>query len=774
MGRSWMPLLVAVCVGCTDAPVAGPGSVSGVDGAAGGDGAAQLADGWQAQVDALPPDDAWVWNADVGQWQKDDASSLSDAASLDDSWGDTASGDGVQAKDGSAADGAKADLPPPAPGEPGAPCVAHSDCDSGICAGVGSADAYCTTTGCSAQSDCVFASEWPVCCVTYAKKSFCLKQVGATSCGVQDKLPGESCVSGGQSDCSGLGNWCFQQGDEAQCVQGCQASNSPCPAGTACQVFAGGGGCLPFTAGVPDGSPCAAKAIGGCDKGAYCIGAAKDDPFAYCATGCKSDGECKTGFACTSFGGDLGVCIQYGDRGAGQNCADNRFSCKKGLWCVGSENADAICTPQCTVDANCDGLGAALGGAAYCAKGAGSAVGVCYPKGSEQNGASCAKNPYVCAQGEFCIGGYDVYNPDAICQTSCGDATSGVCPANSTCIAYNADYSGCQVNGTKGQGESCAGAPTACKAGFFCLGAQGKEVCVQQCKFGPKDCPGSGASPATTWCAPYGDGKQGVCLGAGDVAVGQPCGSKPWSCVPGAFCEGFGSAKDAVCIASCAKDGSCPNNTDCKDFGQAGKYCEPTGKKTQGQSCIDDANSCAPGHVCIAKGTPQAMCSKQCNGDSDCATGNWCGLGKWGGYCLPTGSIPKNGMCYQNPWGCAKGLLCLGDPATNPGSFCAAECSGFASACAADEKCEYLGGGQAWCIKTGKMPAGSLCFENPLGCDPSTLCIKGTPQPTCLTTCGVGKPECPADSPCTYFVGSALKLCVPKGFTPFGAIRVPF
>ena len=266
---------------------------------------------------------------------------------------------------------------------------------------------------------------------------------------------------------------------------------------------------------------------------------------------------------------------------------------------------------------------------------------------------------------------------------------------------------------------------------------------------------------------------------SGSAKTGTPCVAAPWSCAPGSFCQQWGQVKDATCIATCGASGTCPTGTDCKDFGQAGKYCQPSGGKPQGASCVDDANSCAPGHVCISKGSPHAICSKQCSADSQCGAGPggttlWCGIGKWGGYCLTDGDIAKNGLCFGKPWNCDKGLICLGNAAENPGAFCSIECSGFASVCGVGEKCEYFGGGQSWCVKTGKLPHGSVCLDQPLDCDPTTLCIKGSPQSQCLQTCGVGKPACPADSPCTWFPGSALKLCVPKGFTPFGPLSVPF
>lgn len=784
-----LAVLAAACGG-KDVTSQGPGSTAD---AASGDAIAKLGDGWQAQADATPPDDSWAWNADANQWVQGDATladgwqAQADASPPDDSWswnadagawqqadvadgaGDVADGTGDVA-DAAAQDGVAK------PGQLGAPCSKHLDCKSKFCAGLGAGlPGYCSSFGCKASDDCagVVSPDAPVCCLQYQGQGYCLKQPGATQCGSQDKMPGESCVAGGQSDCDAATSWCFQQGKSAQCVQLCSKTNDPaCPAGTACNVFEGGGGCLPYTPGVPDGSPCAGKEIGGCGKYAYCIGTATNDAYAYCASACLVDGDCAAGLGCLIYQPGQGICQKVGARKAGSNCADDRFSCEKGLFCLGWGSADAICSPGCSTDSDCKGFAGSVGSEAYCAKGPDSPIGACYPKGSLKNGDSCGKDPLACEQGAFCIAGNDGYDPDAYCQKSCGSATNGTCPSGSQCVAYSAQYSGCQVQGSKVQGESCAGAPTSCQAGLTCIGASGAEICATLCTVGSSTC------PSGTWCAGWGsDGKAGVCLPGGSLKVGTSCKAQPWACAAGSFCQQFGQAKDASCIAKCADDGTCPSGTDCKDFGEAGHYCEPVGGKTQGQDCSADSNSCAAGHVCIWKDTKYAICSKQCTQDADCTGGSgkqWCGKGKWGGYCLPEGSQPEFGSCFTQPFACGKGLLCLDDPSSNPGAFCAKECTGFASLCGSGSKCEYLGGGQSWCFPTGKLPHGSICLDDPKACDPSTLCIKGTPQSMCLQECGVGKPACPSDSPCTFFPGSPLKLCVPKTFTPFGALRAPF
>lgn len=769
------------------AAVGTSGTVSGAD-AKVGDGQAGLGDGWQAQQDALPPDDSWAWNFDTGAWQQGDTTTVPDGVNDGGSTQADALGDGSEG-DAAPADASPADVEPPAPGQLGGKCVKHKDCKSKICANVDTEFGYCTSAGCSKSSDCtgIYSPDDPVCCVTYANQSYCLKQYQASQCGAQDKQPGDSCASGGQSDCKTVaGDWCFAQGEQAECVQACgKLDDTACPSGTACNVFPGGGGCLPFTPGVTDGAPCAGKAIGGCGKYAYCIGSNTGDPYAYCATGCKKDADCAAGLSCLIYQPGQGICQKHGDRKAGQNCADDRFSCDDKLFCIGWGGADAICSPACTVDGDCASVASAMGGSAYCAKASDSPVGACYPKGDKKNGESCGKDPLTCSKGSYCIGGYDQYDPDAYCQKACGAASDGICPAGSQCVKYSSNYSGCQVQGSKGQGEACDGAPTACKAGLICIGAKGKEICATLCTVGGAGCPPSVVGVGGTWCAAWGEGTAGVCMPSGSLDVGMSCKATPWACKPGSFCQQYGEAKDASCIAKCGAGGVCPKGTDCKDFGQAGDYCEPAGGKLQDENCSTDANSCAAGHVCVWKSTKYAICSKQCKTDGDCGPtggvkgGLWCGVGKWGGYCLPDGPQAEFGPCYDKPFACGKGLLCIGDAASNPGAFCAKECTGFASVCGVASggggaKCEYLGGGQSWCFKTGKQPHGSLCLDDPQSCDPNTLCIKGTPQPTCLQECGTGKPACPGDSPCTYFPGSALKLCVPKDFKPFGAIRAPF
>lgn len=733
----------------------------------------QLADGWQWQADVVPPDDSWAWNTDAGQWQAADAGAgeLGDGGALTD--GDSFdSGDATDAGSGDASDVA------PEPGELGGACSKNKDCKEGFCVGAGSPGAYCTVMGCATTADCqdVKTADWPVCCVGYAKQSYCLKQQGAVQCGGGDKPPGSSCASGGQSDCqTELGDWCFAVTKQAQCVKGCQKiDDAACPAGTTCNVFPGGGGCLPFTPGVVDGTSCADKPVGGCGKYAFCIENEAGDPYAYCATACQDDSECAPGLGCLKYQPGQGICHAYGVLAAGQDCAGDRFGCAKGLFCLGWGGAAAFCSATCSADVDCTGGSGALGKNAYCAKGPDSPVGACYPKGDIQNGGECGKDPLSCGAGAYCIGGYDAYDPDAYCQQSCAAAGSGACPAGSKCTAYGPEYSGCQIDGSKGQGQGCAGAPTSCQAGLLCIGASGKEICSALCTVGGAAC------PSGTWCAAWGAGQAGVCMPGGGLKVGAPCKGQPWGCTPGSFCQQYGAAQDAACIAECADDGSCPAGTDCKDFGQAGHYCEPVGGKTQGQACTDDANACAAGHFCVWQDSKFAMCSKQCKVDADCGAsggqkgGLWCGVGKWGGYCLPDGPLGEYGLCAGKPFACGKNLLCIGDAASNPGAFCAKECTGFAAICGAGAKCQYLGGGQAWCVKTGDLAAGMVCLEEPLSCEPAALCVKGTPAPLCVLECGPGKPECPVDSPCTWFPGSALKLCVPKGFAPFGTIRAPF
>jgi len=543
-----------------------------------------------------------------------------------------------------------------------------------------------------------------------------------------------------------------------------------CPSGTACQVFDGNtAGCIPFSPGKPDGSPCAGATIGGCGKGSWCVEAYPTDPLAYCASPCKGDADCAPGLDCSLYAAGAGICQKHGKAKAGDSCANDRFACQKGLFCIGAGSASAACTPICQQDSDCAVYAGQIGKAAWCAKGP-AGGGACQPKGDLPNGAGCGKDPKACAAGSWCVGGYDGYNPDAWCQQPCGAAKP--CPAGSVCTTYTDAYAGCQPDGKKGQGEPCAGDPTACKAGSLCLGPQGGEVCASLCK--PGAAAGSaGACPAGSWCSAWGAGG-GVCLPSGATPIGKPCAGKPFSCAPGSFCQGWGKGGDAACIAACGPGITCPAGTDCKVWGELGSWCQPVGGAGQGQPCTASANACAPGLACIAAGTGYAMCAKACSQDKDCAAPLHCTKGTWGGWCIPSGSLALYESCFGKAWQCQQGLACLGDPVANPGAFCSKACAGFADVCGAGAKCQYYGNGQAWCAKTGKLPHGAACTGTPGDCDASTLCVKGTPLPLCLQQCGSGFPPCPTDSPCTWFAGSAVQLCVPKGFIVGGVVRIPF
>lgn len=781
--KSLIYLLIAAfaLAACGGEDAVTAGSAAAADAGASNDGAT-LKDGWQFSQDSAPPDDSWAWNGEIGRWRGGDAAFGDGGQNLDvvsdSTVADVAGAEIIGGSDAAVAEISNDDTAGSGKGKLGAGCGSNAQCDSGFCLGAQGGNGYCSLAGCGSSTQCNSA-EGLMCCVPYpgvgGVQTYCIKEPLAKVCGTGSKSVGDSCIDGGQSDCNtAKGNFCFKQGKQAVCLQGCQGAGPNCPIGTYCYDKGNGGGCLPYTVGVVDGSPCAGKNIGGCGKGAFCIETFPGDLKAYCASTCSSDGDCANGLGCTIYAPGQGICQKYGSKGAGSSCADDRFSCAKGLFCIGDGQSSAICTQPCSLDTQCSGV-AGITGAAFCLKSPGQPGGVCYPKGDKANGEDCSKNPFVCAKGSYCTGSYDVYSPDAICQKGCGAQSDGTCPPGSKCIQYNENYSGCQVDGAIDSGQSCAGKPNGCKAGSFCLGEAKQEICLPQCTVGvasgPGSCPVNGGP---FWCSPYGAGKFGVCMLSGSGKVGDSCVDKSWACQAGTYCQQYGATKDATCIAQCGDNGSCPNGADCKDFGQAGKFCTPTGKLGQGADCTANANSCAAGHVCISKQSPYAMCAKQCAVDSECGDGHWCGVGKWGGYCLKNGPLPKDSLCFGKPWDCTKGTICLGDAATNQGAFCGKECSGFASACTDGQKCQYYGGGQSWCVKTGTTKAGSPCSTAPLSCEPSSLCIQGTPQALCLQQCGVGKPSCPADSPCKYFKGSALAYCVPAGFYPFGQLNIPF
>gem|GEM_PF-3144323 len=776
-----------------------------------GDGAASTDDGWiyvgeDAPTGGRTQSDGWIYvghDGGAGTGSSSGSGGLTDGHSAQPDVGSGSGGGGADPTDvlsaqpevgsgsGSSSgsgSGSGSSGGTPAPGTPGAFCTAHSDCKPGtFCIGAGGPNAYCTTTGCKGHDSCkAVQTSFTVCCLSAQQTTYCgIQHQAKGKCGDGGGKAGDDCVDGFNSDCNNkAGSYCFKQGPQAECVKSCGqqfGGAGSCPKGTYCykaNANPQAGVCLKYTEKVKDGSPCAGKNIGGCDKNQFCIAQGENDPYAYCATVCKGDADCDKGLFCYKYGAQ-GICQKYGTKKVGQSCAGDRWGCAQGLGCHGGNQASAVCAPQCVNDATCTSLGSDLFKSSYCAKGPNSPTGICIPTGKKKTGDDCSKDPYACEQGSFCVGGTDVYNPDAKCQKICKQGnTTDTCDAGTKCIAYNKWTSLCQVEGKSGQGQVCKGGND-CKAGFFCLGPGKAQVCMQMCEKGAKS--GSKlACPASSWCNQNNANATGFCIPHGTAKVGDKCQDKPWTCPSGSFCQDWGQSKDAVCIKTCnplksgGPDQKCPAGNACKDFGQAGKYCMKSGGLKQGESCSKDATACAGDHFCMHKNSPHATCVKQCGKDADCKTGHWCSKGKFGGYCLAIGTLKKNESCYQKPYGCGKGLLCLGDALNNPGSFCGIGCSGFASACAKDEKCEYFGGGQSWCVKYGKLKHGVSCLGKALECEKTALCVKGTPTPTCLQTCGVGKPKCPDKSTCTHFPGSALKLCVPKGFTPFGNNYVPY
>lgn len=769
---------------------------------------------------------SWSWDEDAGAWGwtgEGDASTsdgwvqVGDAPGADDDgWvyvgdgGGSADGSGGQADAGGGPVGGAKDIDysdfkvpgggGPLAGEPGAACVGDDDCNDGPCMFANTPWAYCAKTDCKAHQDCAGLLDdvdAPVCCISWGMGSSCVLQFQAEQCGNLDKLPGDDCSEGGWSDCKLGEAYCLQSGKEAECVGLCGGpGGATCDEpGTACVQGGNDGGiCIPYTEGVADGTPCADDPIGGCGEKAFCLSSYPGDPFAYCATTCQEDAQCDEGFGCVVFGNGFGACIAFGDKPAGASCSDDRFGCAKGLACYGGGQGSSVCVPTCAEDVDCDGASSPTG-KAMCQKGPNAPVGVCQPVGETKDGESCADNPYVCEEGAFCFGGNDVYNPNAVCTTYCGWGTDGDCPAGTQCVGYNDFGALCQADGPKQQGMDCTGDPNGCAAGHICSGPIGLQTCMKLCE--TKAQPGEdGACAPGAWCVPWGAGgggpqagKYGQCLSHGDIPVGGACAGQPDGCEAGAFCQAWGQSDDSTCVAPCGEDGSCAEGTACKSFGDVGSYCIKTGGGTQGDACVEDANSCAADFQCIGAGTPFAICAQLCAvtdpqaakaGDPQAlagtceAPGTWCNTGPWGGVCAPLGSVERGGGCFGDPWACEPGLTCIGSADTNPASFCSQPCAGFASACFDNEECEYLGNGTAFCVpKGGTLGHGESCLYEPAGCSSGTICIKGTPQSTCVQTCGVGLPSCPADSTCTAFPGSALKLCVPTGFEPFGPITIP-
>ncbi len=273
--------------------------------------------------------------------------------------------------------------------EVGEPCLAHFDCVSGTCVGIGNNQGVCsqTCTGptqCPAGLSCANGYCYPGGDTAYGADCTDDLQCEYTECltiGTNKKICSAACTNSGQcpnsdpcvlgycvpkgiyplgmkclldTDC--LSGYCVVMGTKTFCSQQCSES-LPCPDGSTCTAS---NYCTPITgltwcltgADCPAGNFCkrpGSAAYGQCVKSC--------NPYA--DTGCGVGQDCAWYWdnAATKIRGE---CVAYGGDGqnSGESCGVVSPKCRPSLVCWGMENDPFTCFRDCDTS---NGLGCVTG-----------------------------------------------------------------------------------------------------------------------------------------------------------------------------------------------------------------------------------------------------------------------------------------------------------------------------------------------------------------------------------------------------------------------------
>ena len=636
----------------------------------------------------------------------------------------------------------------------GAFCETDGDCAPGLVCELSFGIAFCTPepdpetgSNCESDSDCVLAdSDQLFCCAGFFGTQRCApagtEEEGA-SCGDGGGLQGDDCTDGGQSDCDPERASCvFDDTDYAYCAELCVAPAFACEADSYCFIIEPGregyGLCVEYGE-TETLQPCGDDPTG-CAENSFCVLAEEPD-LAFCAVTCETSEECPDGQGCNLFG----ICETIGPLEAGESCAEDRFACGEGLFCINYGTRAAQCAAACDSDRDCTE-------GSYCFI-TPDGQGLCIREGDREAGAFCGDDPNSCAG--VCSGGYDAYDPGAVCYDSCTRASD--CAAGQYC--GDADEAGsryCLPDGELGQGESCALDAFACQREFPCVGYGGTEA------FCSAPCTSESECGAGNWCV-YTSLESGYCVPAGTQGVGESCEEGSFSCEAGTFC---GAPERPQCFQICTDEpDGCPSGQTCLEAGEDGiRYCFPFGDRPYGTDCADDEYACEFPTYCAENFSEQARCTVGCEADRDCPPGEWCAATADGGVCRPDGTAGALESCEGDLYACEPGLNCL--LGGRSGAFCAEECTGFASSCDAGQSCTYIGFSRSVCIATGDAAVGESCADDQFACEAGSWCIgAGTDSAVCVQTCSFAPDSCDAGTRCR-FLRSGFGLCLAAGLAP--------
>lgn len=229
------------------------------------------------------------------------------------------------------------------------------------------------------------------------------------------------------------------------------------------------------------------------------------------------------------------------------------------------------------------------------------------------------------------------------------------------------------------------------------------------------------------------------------------------------FCQPLSGAQ-AVCSQNCnpQSSGSCPAGFACYAYqnqptngacikGQTGGAT----KKNVGDTCADHAE--CKTQMCLALDGKLA-CQQPCTSDSQCGTGQKCGLfqGKTYGACTADtgGTTPtKKGVgqvCFASSE-CSSGL-CVGNGGNS--GLCTQSC-GSGSACPSGKACVQLQSGKGACLDAGSTKIGDACSKSSDCAD--GMCVASAGKYVCTKACSKTS-DCPTTYDC-YSLSSGAGGC---------------
>jgi hypothetical protein len=446
------------------------------------------------------------------------------------------------------------------------------------------------------------------------------------------------------------------------------------------------------------GSDCTAGGDSVCASG-YCAGL--DTGTSVCSMPCSSATACASGWTCREDR-QPALCVPLsGDRRceADVDCPRSHV-CAEGGRCVIPAQRDHC--SRCADAVQCaDGLRCASAGTGF--------PEVCL--------AGCVEGG--CTDGATCVDGA------CVPADTCG-LESDLCAPCTTDSECGGRADRCVRNLQKGMSHcatSCA-ADGDCPSGFLCQSMSGSKQCVpfdgrceERC-LADRDCP-TGFRCAEGYCGAI-SGFRGLCA---------PC-SVDEECQHGVCMQAEGGRRS--CAPYCGREGDCPSGSVCVDLaGVEAPICLPrsgrcpVGVGGAGKSCLGPSG-CASGLCMLQEGDGHGRCVDGCNAGV-CPEGGRCESVDDEPICLP--SLAPDGAS------CLHGLECAGELCVSLASeaVCTRACEGDSN-CADGWACDQVEGSGLCLPSTGGGEIGADCASGPVACT-TGLCLIESSGPVCTRRC---------------------------------------